>query len=174
MGRVYDADDHFSTRPAMKNTSSLILISALLAGAACSAGENFLPVPQPGRHLGIVEWSASNVQTFADPAMGVITVPDTVTAGQPFQVTITTTGPNGCWREDGAEKAVQGNLATITPFDRVQGEVCTQATVSLPRSVEVRFDVPGEATIRAYGRRVVDGNLKAATERTVEKRIIVR
>lgn len=158
----------------MKNTSSLILISALLAGAACDLPATFEPDPEVGRHVGIVEWSRSNVQTFADPALGVITAPDTVTAGQPFQVTITTTGPNGCWRSAGAEKAVQGNLATITPFDRVEGEVCTQALVSLPRSVEVRFDIRGEATIRAYGRRVVDGNLNAATERTVEKRITVR
>ncbi|HEY0025749.1 MAG TPA: hypothetical protein VGB24_22870 [Longimicrobium sp.] len=158
----------------MKNTSSLILISALLAGAACNRLDNFFPEPEAGRHVGIVEWSASNVQTFADPAMGVITAPDTVTAGEPFQVTITTTGPNGCWRSAGAEKAVLGNLATITPFDRVEGEVCTQALVRLPRSVEVRFDVRGEAAIRAYGRRVLDGNLNAATERTVEKRIIVR
>jgi hypothetical protein len=175
MGRVSDADEHFSTRPAMKNTSSLILISALLAAAACDGPENFLPEPEAGRHLGIVEWSRSNVPTIADPAtMAVITAPDTVTAGQPFQVTITTTGPSGCWRAAGAEKAVQGNLATITPFDRVEGEVCTAALVGLPRSVEVRFDTRGEATIRAYGRRVVDGNLNAATERTVEKRIIVR
>lgn len=158
----------------MKKTASLILISALLTGAACSGAENFLPQPEAGRHLGIVEWSRSDVMTFADPAMGVITAPDTVTAGEPFQVTITTIGPNGCWRADGAEKAVQGNLATITPFDRVEGEVCTQALVSLARSVEVRFDARGEATIRAYGRRVVDGNLNAATERTVQKRIIVR
>jgi hypothetical protein len=174
MGRVSDADEHFSTRPAMKKQPSLILISALLAGAACSGAENFLPEIETGRHLGIVEWSRSDVQTFADPAMGVITAPDTVTAGQPFQVTITTTGLSGCWRAAGAEKAVQGNLATITPFDRVEGEVCTGALVSLPRSVEVRFDTRGEATIRAYGRRVVDGNLNAATERTVEQRIIVR
>ena len=158
----------------MKNASSLILIAALLAGAACAGGENFLPDPSQVRHVGIVEWTGSNVQTFADPALGVITAPDTVTAGQPFQVTITTTGPSGCWRAAGAEKAVQGSLATITPFDRVEGEVCTGALVSLPRSVELRFDTRGEATIRAYGRRVVDGNLNAATDRTVEKRIIVR
>jgi hypothetical protein len=158
----------------MKNTSSLILISALLAGAACDLPTTFEPGPEAQRHVGIVEWSQSNVQTFADPAMGVITAPDTVTAGQPFQVTITTTGASGCWRAAGAEKAVQGNLATITPFDRVEGEVCTGALVSLPRSVELRFDTRGEATIRAYGRRVVDGNLNAATERTVEKRITVR
>lgn len=159
----------------MKNSSTLLVISALLLGAAaCEMPATFEPGPEVGRHVGIVEWSASNVQTFADPAMGVITAPDTVTAGQPFQVTITTTGPNGCWRAAGAEKSVQGNLATITPFDRVEGEVCTQALVSLPRSVEVRFDIRGEATIRAYGRRVVDGNLNAATERTVEKRITVR
>ncbi|HEY0036122.1 MAG TPA: hypothetical protein VGB66_05505 [Longimicrobium sp.] len=158
----------------MKNTSSLILVSALLAGAACNRLDNFFPAPEVGRYVGIVEWSASNVQTFADPAMGVITAPDTVTAGQPFQVTITTVGPSGCWRADGAEKAVQGNLATITPFDRVEGELCTGALVSLPRSVELRFDTRGEATIRVYGRRVRDGNLNAATERTVEQRIIVR
>lgn len=158
----------------MKKTSSLILIPALLAGAACNGGENFLPDPSQVRHVGIVEWSASNAQYFADPAMGVITAPDTVTAGQPFQVTITTVGASGCWRAAGAEKAVQGSLATITPFDRVEDGFCTGALVSLPRAVELRFDVPGEATIRAYGRRVLDGKLHAATERTVEKRIIVR
>ncbi|HZG44175.1 MAG TPA: hypothetical protein VEY93_14600, partial [Longimicrobium sp.] len=151
----------------MNKTSSLLMISALLAGAACDMPATFEPGPDAQRHVGIVEWSRSSVQTFADPAMGVITAPDTVTAGQPFQVTITTAGPSGCWRAAGAEKAVQGNLATLTPFDRVLDGICTQAVVSLPRSVEVRFDVRGQATLRVYGRRVVDGNLNGATERTV-------
>ena len=145
-----------------------------MGAAACDGPENFLPDPEQVRHVGIVEWSRSNVQTFADPSIGVITAPDTVTAGQPFQVTITTVGPNGCWSAAGAELASQPSVATITPFDRVQGEVCTQATVSLPRTVQVRFDVPGEATLRVYGRRVVDGNVSAATERVVERRIFVR
>jgi hypothetical protein len=159
----------------MKNSSSLIALSALLMGtAACDMPATFEPGPEARRHVGIVEWSRSDVQTFADPALGALTAPDTVTAGQPFQVTVTTVGPNSCWRVAQTELAMQPSLATITPFDRVIDGICAQALVSLPHTVQVRFDVPGEATLRAYGRRVLDGNLNAATTRTVEKRIVVR
>lgn len=158
----------------MTKRTSILLITALLGGAACDLPETFEPGPDANRHVGIVEWTRSNVQTFADPAMGVITSPDTVTAGQPFQVTVTTVGPNGCWRAAGAEMAVQSSLASITPFDRVEGEVCTQALVSLPHTLQVQFNTPGTATLRVYGRRVVDGRVNEATDRTVEKTIHVR
>jgi hypothetical protein len=158
----------------MTKTLSLLALALLIGATACDMPATFEPGPDARRHLGIVEWSRSNVQTFADPAVGVITAPDTVTAGQPFLVTVTTAGPSGCWRAAGAETGVQGSLATITPYDRVADEICTQAFVSLPRSVELRFDVRGEATLRVHGRRVVDGNLSGATERTVEKKVFVR
>jgi hypothetical protein len=159
----------------MMTRNSLALLSALLMGtAACDMPATFEPGPDARRHVGIVEWSRSDVQTFADPALGVITAPDTVTAGQPFQVTVTTVGPNSCWRVASTELASQPSVATITPFDRVIDGICAQALVSLQHTAQVRFDVRGEATIRAYGRRVVDGNLNAATDRTVEKKVIVR
>jgi hypothetical protein len=158
----------------MTKKSSFLALSALLMGvAACEPG-TFEPGPEARRHLGIVEWAQSNAQTLADPAISAITAPDTVTAGQPFQVTVTTVGPNSCWRVAATELALQPSLATITPFDRVIDGICAQALVSLQHTVQVRFDVRGQATLRANGRRVVDGNLNAATDRTVETKVIVR
>jgi hypothetical protein len=159
----------------MKIPSSSLLVAVVLA-AACELPAPVEPI-ELQRQIGVVEWVRSSGPDVAtsDPSTVVITAPDTVEAGRPFSTTITTIGPSGCWQAAGAEGGVQSVfLATITPFDRVVGDVCTGALVALPRTFQLRFDIPGQATIMVTGRRVVDGDLDHAETRTVQKQIVVR
>jgi hypothetical protein len=81
-----------------------------------------------------------------------LVAPASVSAGQTFQATVTTLGFNGCWQADGADLSNGGATLTIHPYDAVRGEVCTQALVELRRTVDLRFDTPGTATIVVEGR----------------------
>ena len=147
---------------------------------------------QGRREIGIVEWlsaaqanlspssaalsSGSAAMTFSDtPA--VITAPDEVKAGVAFEATITTTGPAICWRADGADTQVSGNVAVVTPYDfspENEDVACGAAIISLPRTVQITFDSPGEATLRVNGRKVVGGNTSAGSSTVVEKQILVQ
>ncbi len=64
----------------------------------------------------------------------------------------------------------------VTPYDLAPAEdaVCAMTVAALPRPVQIRFDEPGEATLRVNGRKVIGGNYNEATMVTVEKRIFVR
>jgi hypothetical protein len=93
---------------------------------------------------------------YLDAHLGipVLQTPDSVVAGKPFTVQVTTLG-NSCTRPDGAEVESDPNLPllrVIRPFDlhRTEG-VCMDIGRALTREVTVRFDQPGEATIRVVG-----------------------
>jgi hypothetical protein len=95
-----------------------------------------------------------------DPVLGSVVnvdAPDTVGVGQSFTVTVTTTGPNGCWRKDHTEVSVDGLEATITPYDFDEREAdphraCHNAVVYPEHIVELRFDAAGTAVLRVLGR----------------------
>jgi hypothetical protein len=166
------------------NTEALAFALLLLpAVTACEMATG----PDGQRVVGILEWQsaaqgslASSSLMMADGNIAVITAPDTVDAGVPFEATITTVGSDGCWREAGAEKEMADHLAVVVPYDRVLTEKngesigCTQALVWLPRFVEITFAESGEAILRVKGRKVIGGNYAEATPVTVEKRIFVR
>jgi hypothetical protein len=111
---------------------------AILLLAACSeithAGE---------RRPGVIESRYLTV-----PAL---VAPDSVTAGAPFDITVTTLGSSGCWQPDASEVVATGNELRVTPFDRVLHVYCTQALVAVPRTVQVRLDHPGTAWVRLQG-----------------------
>jgi hypothetical protein len=76
--------------------------------------------------------------------------------GVPFEITVTTYGSGSCTRPDGAETSVTGLLATVRPFDlerRGPNVACTADLRAYPRPVTLRFDEPGQATIRVIGAR---------------------
>jgi hypothetical protein len=158
----------------------LLLAAALPALPACSD----LTGTRGARVPGIVEWEVtpgfaelpglSEVPPYMLPR---IVAPDTVQAGVHFDATVSTVGADGCWRAEGATVELAPMLAAVRPYDRANhsgGTVCPQMVVNLPRTVRLVFAEPGEGVIRVHGRRVVDGNLAAATEATVERRVVVR
>jgi hypothetical protein len=172
----------------MYRNSSLIVVAAIsLAAAACDIATG----PRDDRsRVGIIEWQAASASTLAanatfnarDPYDAPILVaPDTVQAGVPFDVTVTTIGASGCWKADGARVSATAVLAVITPYDlaptrHANGDpmFCTGALVSLSRPVQLTFAEPGDATIRVEGRVVQDGDIEKTVPGSVEKRVIVR
>jgi hypothetical protein len=134
--------------------------ATLLAAAfACAACAN-LAGPGGDRRPGIIESRYLHAP--------VLTAPDSVTAGTPFQVTVTTLGFSGCWTEDRTDVTSLAGEAVVRPYDRVREGPCTQALVNLPHSVQLRFDQPGTASIVVQGVRDDGGNAEPTQiQRTV-------
>ena len=143
---------------SMKPSAPLFSATALLAACA------FTTEPSLDRRIGIIESEYLHAHTLA--------APDTVTRGQPFSLTVTTLGYNSCWQAAGVELARNGSHATVVPYDRVVGESCSEALVELPRTVELRFDTPGTATLILEGRR--DSGEDQEVLVRIEHSIIVR
>lgn len=156
------------------------LFTIALVLAACSDPTG----PDDQRVKGIIFWSsATSLATGAghlaaapvpptDGEIEVIQAPDQVVAGEGFTATITTIGADGCWRSDGATVEVEALTAEITPWDRApttDDEACATVLVALEREVSLRFDEPGQAVIRVFGRKVVNGDLDGAEEEIAEK-----
>lgn len=85
----------------------------------------------------------------------VVAAPDTVSAGSPFVVTITSFG-GGCIREGGAEvSAVPGGVEiSVYDYTPAPGEsvVCPAVLRRLSRTVTLTIDEPGAARLYIRGR----------------------
>ena len=114
--------------------------------------------------MGIIEWedppsdgAEATASSIPDEYLA-LSAPDTVEAGVLFEVTVTTLGPNGCWRADREDVETEGDpptAVTITPYDKHSGaDACTMQIVGLERTVDLQFDVPGTTTIWVTGRAV--------------------
>jgi len=117
-------------------------MSALVAGlTACNAllggGEH--------RVIGIIDEGGTSLDALV--------VPDTVRAGIPFTITVSTFG-SSCLRPDGANAQVSGQTASVTPYDVTPppGLTCPADLRAFPRVVTLAFDTPGAATVRLHGR----------------------
>ena len=102
---------------------SVLLVSFLFV--ACSSGT------EPDgwqRVIGHVNPLLSSIQAVAFAPQAQVNAP--------FEVTVTTLGSSSCTREDGATVSQSGNLAIITPFDRVapDGTGCTRDLRGFPRT----------------------------------------
>jgi len=118
------------------------LLPALVAGlAACSS---FVDEAEH-RVVGLIDEAGTSFDALV--------VPDTVRAGIPFTVTVSTFG-SSCLRPDGADTQVVGSIADVTPYDvgPPSGFVCTADFRAFPRVVTLTFDAPGEAVVRLHGR----------------------
>jgi hypothetical protein len=101
-----------------------------------------------------VRWERVVGMIMPDPGIPVVVAPESARAGVSFQVRVVTRGSSSCTRADGAEVHVNGLVAEITPYDRVQrGPVaCTADLSPIPREVSLRFAAAGEAVVRVIGR----------------------
>lgn len=165
---------HFPTRFAAS-------LAAVLLGA-CD-GAVLATAPEGGVHaVGILAWVArpgpgpTQSGSAGAPRPGV-SAPDTVRAGAPFSVVVTTVGPTVCWMASGAQLEIQPGLAVITPYDYTPEDdwtSCGDSLLELSRSVTVTFAQAGDAVLRVHGRRVVGGNFQAEERVVLEKKIHVR
>jgi hypothetical protein len=168
----------------------LAVFAAALLATACGSGEKPTS-PRSQREIGALqlvrggaplkggrEATADTALHWSTPPEGdvyvaprALEIPDTVAAGTPVRVTVTTVGPNGCWSAAGMEIRQESALVELTPMDQFSGaEVCTEILGYLSRSVDLTFTTPGAVTVRATGRLVGvegDGSQPVTVERTV-------
>ena len=98
--------------------------------------------PEEVRRLGVIDF-------YGDP-IG-ITVPDTVSVGENFLVSVKTYG-NGCVYEDATEVNTAGLSADITPYDRHRvGVNCPDLLREHDHTAVLSLQQPGTATISFHG-----------------------
>jgi hypothetical protein len=91
------------------------------------------------------------IGTIQEGLNSAIDAPASVSAGQSFNVTVTTVG-NSCVSAAGAEFAVHDLVAVITPYDKIREEgTCLDYRAPYPRTVQIRFARAGSAVIRVNG-----------------------
>ena len=102
------------------------------------------------REIGVIE--SNSISLGAE----VVSAPDTVQAGVPFEVTVRTYG-GGCIEPDGLEVSMEGNLAVLIPYDRYitpgRGTACPLIFEAEPHTTQLTFSDLGSSTIRVEGRR---------------------
>lgn len=123
---------------------------------------------------GNVQWSTSLTAGDIGPAQ-VIVAPDTVSVGEPFEVTTYTIGLSGCWRGDGQTTQLQGSVVEIRPYDSHSGsELCTGMIVFIDHRSTLQLSSAGEWTLRVQGRRLRVGDETWWEPIAAEKSIHVR
>jgi hypothetical protein len=141
------------------------------AGVLQLVGYDALPV------LGYAEsvvWTVDAGSSVLAPRAPLV-APDTVAAGEPFDVVVTTIGLSGCWRAGGQAVQVGDGVVTLTPGDvRSGAHVCTQILADLRHSSRVTIVTPGEWTLRVAGRRVRHGDDAWQEPATAETKVVVR
>ena len=88
------------------------------------------------------------------PYDGPLVVPDTVMAGSGFLVSVVTSG-DGCASQGTTSVDIQGNVATIIPYDYVDRSIfgsCDLVQAWFIYEVIIRFPERGEATVLLRGR----------------------
>jgi hypothetical protein len=104
----------------------------------------------------------------------VLTAPDTVSAGVPFEVLVQTIGDGGCWSAQRQDVVVDGRTVELRPYDAHSGaDVCTMILLYLAHNSTLTLDEPGVWTLRVSGRRIVSGGAEEVGV-SAEKRIVVR
>lgn len=139
-----------------------VLLGRLGSEALADTGEARVP--------GIIDF-------HADGTSGVLTAPDTVQAGEEFQITITTYG-GGCERAGDTSVIMADASAAVMVYDFTTathpGVVCTAILKRMPHDVTLRFAKPGAAVIQVWGRRVGPGTPLAGVPTMLEHRVLVR
>jgi hypothetical protein len=95
----------------------------------------------------------------------VIEAPSTAAVGQSFSIAVSTFG-NSCVSAAGADVAVEGLVATVTPYDVVASGTCMDYLKPYPRTLQIRFAQAGAATIRVNGRSFYQAGT-VSTERSL-------
>lgn len=121
-----------------------------------------------------VHWSVPpDTGVLAPPH--VLVAPDTIGAGEAFDVAVTTIGLSGCWSAAGMwPRPVEGGI-DLVPTDVHSGAgFCTGVVQYLEHAARIRIATPGEYTLRVRGRRLRHGNHLWEEPVTAQRTIVVR
>ena len=165
----------------MKTIFAMTMLLVMLAQQRCpSSSSSGNPAGGPGdtvsraagpeaRILGAIDYPDAG-------ASDVVTAPAAVQAGQEFQVTITTFG-GGCERAGDTGLILAENGANVMVYDFTTATrpdvACTMVLKRLPHTVTLRFDRPGEALIRIWGRRIGADAPPAGVPVVLDHRVMV-
>lgn len=137
---------------------------ALVLAVVLSGCSDLFTGPHDVARIGIVDHFGQSE--------AVVELPDTVTAGEAFTVTVRTYG-GGCTSKGSTrvEDTVEGGVL-ITPIDVTRegpDVVCPGILKRLTHEAAVTFEATGERTVTVRGRRVADGvDEVILLDRTVE------
>ena len=138
----------------MRQNGSAWLVAAVFL---CACGGLF--GPEEGRRLGVIAF-------HGDPV--VVEVPDSVGAGEPFQVSVRTYG-GGCISKGDTEVEIEGRNVDVVPYDIHDGESnCTDDLALFEHRVTVTIAEPGLAEVRIRG-----NEMPADTQVVVTRRVVV-
>jgi hypothetical protein len=80
-----------------------------------------------------------------------VTVPDSVNAGQSFEVRVRSYG-DGCYEQGETPTVVQGTIAQVAPFDWLRRNAnCTAVLQTFDHVTSVTFPTAGSATVVILG-----------------------
>lgn len=128
------------------------------------------PPTQEARTLGVIDFGD-------DRTRDVVSAPNTVRVHEEFPVKITTYG-GGCDREGDNGVIVTRTGATVMVYDFTAATrpdvICTAVIKRLPHTVTLRFERPGEALIRIWGRRIGVDTPPLGAPTVLEHRVMVK
>lgn len=144
----------------------ILAISLALAGVATAAE---LPVQQRALVPGIIDFGDERAQD-------VISAPARVGVRKDFQITINTFG-SGCENEGETSVIYSATGATLLVYDitiAVRPDVvCTAVMRRMPHIVTVRFEKPGVALLRIWGRRLGPETPPLGVPFVIDHRVVV-
>jgi len=133
--------------------STPVFVVALLSLAACDSVFG----PDEDRRTGVIAH-------YGDPV--VLSAPDTVQVGVPFEISIVTYG-NGCLSEGETQVRVRGLQVDVTPYDIHSGAAaCDDILNYFPHRVTLALPTPGLAHLLFHGKQEPD-NLRITVGREV-------
>jgi hypothetical protein len=139
---------------------------ALFLLVACS-NRDFLVTPNEPEGLIPSQLALAS----SDP---VVAAPSVVSAGQAFEVSITTFG-DGCVSPGHTDLRITGNRADLFPMDRKSGTTCFAVLLAFEHKVQLSFSRRGNATIFVHG--IESGFQRGAWRSwrvTVARKVLVR
>jgi hypothetical protein len=139
---------------------SLVRLALVILASvpSCSQPQGAVPETTWMRVVGMID--------SGGVAPGPLVLPTSVHDGLPFEATIATYGGSGCIRPDQSQVQAGVSSADITPYDSIAvSPPCLPDWYRYSRTVQLRFDTPGTATVTLRGRGF--GSQELTLQRTI-------
>lgn len=162
--------DHLQKVVCIRPRYSPLLVFLSMAAPGCERSSDAF---EGG--LGVAEYRVlAEIPGAREQRLPVLVVPDSVEAGLPFRVELTTV-VGGCERAGEVQIRRTDQQITFIPYTyerRDSGLICPPILGLPRRTLTLQLDQPGEVLLRVRGQvRDADGKVRT---RTLERRIVVR
>ncbi len=136
--------------------AALVFLVPLVAACAsehtrrAEAPERTDPIPPPAGVMGTQTWSGMGM-LVGDASAEPIVAPETVRAGESFEVIVNTAGSSTCAWADSTAVRVRGDTADVVPYDGGRDGICSDDLSPIEHRASLRFARPGTGVIRVTG-----------------------